>query len=478
MTSRYRVEYALKTHRRDEFIEWIKSLLAVPFVLHADVENYDTDLGLALKAADRSNYAEIYELQLEHACQLRYLEVFQDVEKLVDNTIYLDTIHNDPDYVARSRLRQLVPTVGKFYTRLPLKEAFLIEDNKRLISRRRLVSPSFNDVRSILNTAQILAITENAAPGELIKLITFDGDVTLYDDGMSLTSDAPLVDCLVRLLKRDLYVAVVTAAGYPGHQGAFEYHKRLQGLIDRLRTSEELLAEQKSNFMVMGGESNYLFRFSSESGNLEFIEGDEWYLPLMRKWDQDKLVELMDLAYKHIKHLQRKFKLDDDAKTKIIRKERSLGIIPVKGYKISRETLEELVLSLLNMLNEILNHNMPHNIDLFERTKDEIPIATSGDSNDIKVCAFNGGSDVWVDVGDKSLGVAALQRYLVRGEKVITKSESLHIGDQFASVGANDFKARLSACTVWIANPRETLEILEYLIKSLDKQRGGHKKHE
>lgn len=35
MTTRYRVEYALKTHRRDQLIEWIKGLLAVPFVLHS-----------------------------------------------------------------------------------------------------------------------------------------------------------------------------------------------------------------------------------------------------------------------------------------------------------------------------------------------------------------------------------------------------------------------------------------------------------
>uniref|UniRef100_L2GFM8 Imp-specific 5-nucleotidase n=1 Tax=Colletotrichum fructicola (strain Nara gc5) TaxID=1213859 RepID=L2GFM8_COLFN len=35
MTTRYRVEYALKTHRRDQFIEWIKGLLAVPFVLYS-----------------------------------------------------------------------------------------------------------------------------------------------------------------------------------------------------------------------------------------------------------------------------------------------------------------------------------------------------------------------------------------------------------------------------------------------------------
>lgn len=32
ITTQYRVEYALKTHRRDQLIEWIKGLLAVPFV--------------------------------------------------------------------------------------------------------------------------------------------------------------------------------------------------------------------------------------------------------------------------------------------------------------------------------------------------------------------------------------------------------------------------------------------------------------
>ena len=44
MTSRYRVEYALKSHRRDEFIEWIKGLLATPFVLHADDSHADAQL--------------------------------------------------------------------------------------------------------------------------------------------------------------------------------------------------------------------------------------------------------------------------------------------------------------------------------------------------------------------------------------------------------------------------------------------------
>ncbi|KAI7566557.1 hypothetical protein KC346_g20969, partial [Hortaea werneckii] len=62
MTTRYRVEYALKTHRRDQFIEWIKGLLAVPFVLlsqpTAIYENDKSAMGaMAINAHDR--YSQI-----------------------------------------------------------------------------------------------------------------------------------------------------------------------------------------------------------------------------------------------------------------------------------------------------------------------------------------------------------------------------------------------------------------------------------
>lgn len=51
-------------------------------------------------------------------------------------------------------------------------------------------------------------------------------------------------------------------------------------------------------------------------------------------------------------------------------------------------------------------------------------------------CAFNGGNDVFIDIGDKSWGVLSCQQYFggIAGKK------SLHVGDQFLSVGANDFK--------------------------------------
>ena len=91
-----------------------------------------------------------------------------------------------------SKLRLLVPTAGPFFTRLPLEAAFKYQDRKRYISSRRYVAPSFNDVRLVLNSAQIMAVT-----GGTLQLATFDGDVTLYDDGMSLEPDNPVVTRLL-----------------------------------------------------------------------------------------------------------------------------------------------------------------------------------------------------------------------------------------------------------------------------------------
>ncbi|PYH89286.1 IMP-specific 5'-nucleotidase, partial [Aspergillus ellipticus CBS 707.79] len=70
MTTRYRVEYALKSHRRDQLIEWIKGLLAVPFVLHSQptVVYQEHSENLIAVAADTHQ---------------RYAEIFRDVETLI-----------------------------------------------------------------------------------------------------------------------------------------------------------------------------------------------------------------------------------------------------------------------------------------------------------------------------------------------------------------------------------------------------------
>lgn len=105
--------------------------------------------------------------------------------------------HQDIGMQHQSKLKLLVPSIGTFFTRLPLVKAFKIQDRIRSISYRRFVPPSFNDIRLILNTAQILAITMSGA----LELVTFDGDVTLYDDGQSLE---PTSDVIPRILGKSI----------------------------------------------------------------------------------------------------------------------------------------------------------------------------------------------------------------------------------------------------------------------------------
>lgn len=103
----------------------------------------------------------------------------------------------------------------------------------------------------------------------------------------------------------------------------------------------------------------------------------------------------------------------------ILRKDRAVGIIPaVPGYKFPREQLEETVLVTQKILE------------------------MSSVGSKIPFCAFNGGNDVFVDIGDKSWGVVVCQRFFGG----IEGSKTLHVGDQFLSAGANDFK-------VWKAHP-------------------------
>jgi IMP and pyridine-specific 5'-nucleotidase len=83
--------------------------------------------------------------------------------------------HQEEGTHGQSKLKLLVPSIGTFFTRLPLADAFKYQDRKRFISSRRFVPPSFNDIRVILNTAQLMGVM---AAGRL-DLATFDGDVTL-----------------------------------------------------------------------------------------------------------------------------------------------------------------------------------------------------------------------------------------------------------------------------------------------------------
>lgn len=378
--------------------------------------------------AVQSDSHEINDIKTTSDARRRYAEIFFDVEKLIEDQILMQNQGNP----GAGRLKQLVPSISSFFTKLPLEKAFYIEDDRRSISVRRLVCPSFNDIRLILNTAQALALAQARDP---LQLVTFDGDVTLYEDGHSLVPDAQVIPRLLALLKKDLYVGVVTAAGYNEHSGD-KYYQRLKGLVDAIRDSDSLTDEQKERFSVMGGESNYLFRYSVSKKGLNWIEPEEWLLEEMANWNETDILNVLDLAEQLLNELIKRLCLP----ATVVRKYRGVGLVPNPGCKLTREQLEETVLVTRRRLE------------------------SSSSAQRIKFCAFDGGSDVWVDIASKDLGVASLQRYFGG----ISPKRTLHIGDQFASVGSNDFKARLSGCTVWIANPEETVTILDDLMRYID----------
>ncbi|ORY02943.1 IMP-specific 5'-nucleotidase-like protein 1 [Clohesyomyces aquaticus] len=406
MTTRYRVEYALKTHRRDQLIEWIKGLLAVPFVLHSQPTAVFEPNGQSVD-------------QMSSVAQRRYAEIMRDVEELINDHI----AHQKAGTHERSKLKLLIPSVATFFTPLMLHDAFIWQDNRRFISSRRFVPPSFNDIRLVLNTAQVMSLVR----GGPLELVTFDGDVTLYDDGQCLHPENPAIPRILRLMANGTKIGIVTAAGYTE---ARRYYERLYGLLDALQASD-LPLTYKQNLIVIGGESNYCFKFGSDSPDLlKLVPRKDWLLDEMLLWQEADITELLDIAEASLRDTIKNMRLD----ATVVRKERAVGIIPQPGaHKFSRETLEETVL----IVQKILEMS---------------PVGRR-----LPFCAFNGGNDVFVDIGDKSWGVLACQRFFggIEGGK------TLHVGDQFLSAGANDFKARLACTTAWIASPVETQQLLD-----------------
>lgn len=209
-----------------------------------------------------------------------------------------------------SRLKELVPSVGDFHTRLPLREAFEAYNDKYALTKRCYICISFNEIRHILNLAQILAIRDMnkdddtsddiyeeagnlrltdveednsnsnaditaAHSGEFVmddsvseetpfrfngpRMITFDGDQTLYSDGANFESNPRLANYLYLLLRCGVTVAVVTAAGY--EYQSEKYELRLSGLLAYFKQMK-LPAKDCERFFLFGGECNYLLSVS------------------------------------------------------------------------------------------------------------------------------------------------------------------------------------------------------------------------
>ncbi|CAG9475408.1 IMP-specific 5'-nucleotidase, putative [Plasmodium vivax] len=350
------------------------------------------------------------------------------IDKNIDNVLSsIEEMFTDHYYnPMHSRLKYLIDDVGIFFTKLPITKAFHTYNKKYRITKRLYAPPTFNEVRHILNLAQILSLEDG------LDLLTFDADETLYPDGYDF-HDEVLASYISSLLKK-MNIAIVTAASYSND--AEKYQKRLENLL-RYFSKHNIEDGSYENFYVMGGESNYLFK-CNEDANLYSVPEEEWYH--YKKYVNKETVEqILDISQKCLQQVITDFKLC----AQIQRKEKSIGLVPnkipsannqkeQKNYMIKYEVLEEAV---IRVKKEIVKNKIT-----------------------APYCAFNGGQDLWVDIGNKAEGLIILQKLLK-----IEKKKCCHIGDQFLHSG-NDFPTRFCSLTLWISNPQETKACLKSIM--------------
>jgi hypothetical protein len=128
-------------------------------------------------------------------------------------------------------------------------------------------------------------------------------------------------------------------------------------------------------------------------------------------WPDTEVNELLDIAENTMKQAVEELKL----RAKTLRKPKAVGVFPggkemsIKcpvghgSRKLKQEALDEVVLR----VNDAIRRR--HSIKPFS----------------LPYCVFNGGTDAWIDIGNKSVGVAALQAYFN-----CKPAECLHVGDQ------------------------------------------------
>lgn len=266
------------------------------------------------------------------------------------------------------------------------------------------------------------------------------------------------------LLRKNIKIGIVTAAGYTT---ADRYYDRLHGLLDAIATSTDLDPVQKQNIVIMGGESNYLFEYEPSSPyRLAPVPRSEWLTPDMAAWSEADITALLDVAESALRDCVRTMNLP----ALIVRKDRAVGIVPnPPELQIARESLEETVLVVQRILELSALGSPSHQAGQSAQGRRGVPF-----------CAFNGGRDVFVDIGDKSWGVTVCQQWFGRRNGGTTGADAaltairgentLHVGDQFLSAGSNDFKARSVGTTAWIASPAETVELLDELADFMQKK--------
>lgn len=183
----------------------------------------------------------------------------------------------------------------------------------------------------------------------------------------------------------------------------------------------------------MGGECNYLLRV--DRGRLAFVPDSEWKSEFMASWREDDIHELLETAERLLLEGAERLRLP----VSVVRKERAVGVVP--SAPTIYEVLEELALTVHAGL-------------------------LAGPTPNLPFCAFNGGNDVFVDVGNKSIGLEALMRYVGVGP-----AQALHAGDRFTDSG-NDVATRDCCSIIWVANPEETDFFIKILLADIEKREG------
>lgn len=346
-------------------------------------------------------------------------------------------MHHRPD---DSVLKSLLPSMSKQFLPIDYIRAFKEYDVIERLSMRRFVPPSFRETRTIINHATIHSMATH------LKLLTLDADCTIYSDGGTLAPGDQIIHSLVKIMRMGINVAIVTAASYPGEP--WKYEQRLAGLLSSLAFAVNAGAPKEiaDRFWVMGGQCNYLLKcridVSKSHPNaiygearvfLEEVPSELWKPHRGERWCEKAVKDMLDTAEKTLRETSEKFNLD----VLIIRKERATGLIARNATThVKYEILEEVALCVQEAIQE------------------------SGST--VPYCAFNGGHDVFVDVGHKALGIRALQ-----GMLGVEPHETAHAGDRFTATG-NDLRAREVALTLWVANPSETEDLLELLLEDLN----------
>lgn len=311
-----------------------------------------------------------------------------------------------------------------------LREAFIELNKQKKWCLRKYSYATFHEARQLVNRSYALAAANS------VKLITFDGDDTLYHAGHNFTEEK-IAERIAALINRDIFVAIVSAVNY-GSNEAF-YETRISNLINVINEKTSFNTFLRSNFMFIAGQAAEFFRLD-ESGKLKHVQSIDISMAYCEKsynGNADDWKDLLNTAAEELQLAIEEFGL----KAKIIKKKRSVGIVPddkntLKTTRLTCEILNELS-ERISLLSKCVR---------FEQ---------------IPCCVFNSNFDVWIDIGNKAIGISFLQNLLK-----LSPSQTMHIGDQFNRNG-NDAYATLVATCIWVINPTETRNILKTLCNQI-----------